>query len=155
MKRVISILMIICSAFFVTGFTAIAAEYQDTVTNASDSVFFFNDGDYCVITVEDSMARSTKTGNKTYNYYNSDSVLQWKVVVTGTFTYNGTTSSCTSASHTVTIYKDIWHTSSQSSYKSGNSAIADVTMKKTLLGIVTSTRSVNLTLSCDKDGNLS
>lgn len=114
-----------------------------------------DDDSYYVTTVTELMARSTKTGSKTTIYNDSDGVAQWKVVVTGTFSYTGTSSTCTSASHSVTIYDDTWYTYSQTSYKSSNKAIAEVTMKKKLLGIVTSTRSVNLTLSCDANGNLS
>ena len=159
MKRIISIISIICVLLCSNGLFVFAQTLEASdkfAMNTSTSTVLYDDGSYCIITItESNNTRSTKISTKHYSYYNSDNVLQWKVTVSGTFTYNGTTSSCTSASHTVTISNDAWYISSQNSYKSGNQAIADVTMKKKILGIVTSTQNVSLELTCDKDGNLS
>ncbi len=154
MKKIISILTLIC-LFVALPCNAFAQSEQTTESNDQSYTTYLDDGSYYVTTVTESMARSTKTGSKTTIYNDSNGNAQWKVVVTGTFSYTGTSSTCTSVSHSVTIYDDAWYTYSQTSYKSSNKAIAEVTMKKKLLGIVTSTRSVNLTLSCDANGNLS
>lgn len=156
MKRIISIIGIICVLFCGNGMYAFAqGNVNEAALPSNSSTTVYDDGSYCIITITESSTRATRTGTKHYRFYNSNDVLQWKVTVTGTFTYNGTTSSCTSASHAVTISDNAWYISSQNSYKSGDQAIAEVTMKKKVLGIVTSTRNVSLELTCDKDGNLS
>ena len=40
--------------------------------------------------------RSTTSSQKDYYCLDSDNVILWKVTLTGSFTYNGSTSSCTS-----------------------------------------------------------
>lgn len=149
MKRTIS-LIIILLIFALIPYNVFAADVTQ-----SDERIYLDDGSYFIISIDESSTRSTKTATKTHEYHASDGELLWKVQVRGTFSYNGTSSTCTSATHTITIYNSSWYTHSQTSYSSGNKAIANVTMKKKTLGIVTSTRSVNLTLACDKDGNLS
>lgn len=157
MKRFVCCILI-CAIFLTTGFSVFAQGTAGEIGDKSTSkraILTYDDGSYCVTTITETLMRSTKSGTKTHEYYSSDDVIQWKVQVNGTFTYNGITSSCTKASHKVTIYNDAWYVYSQNSYKSGNKAIADVTMKKKFLGVVTATRDVHLELSCDKNGNLS
>ena len=58
-------------------------------------------GDYIrtYITYDETNDRSaTKSGSKTAEYFNSNNEVMWSITVYGTFTYNGTTSSCTRAS---------------------------------------------------------
>ena len=149
----IMLVTVICSI----GLPASASNYISIENEppAIDETFINADGSYYVITLTVDETRASKTGAKTYTYYSSDDVIQWKVRLQGSFTYNGSTSTCTNASHSVTIYNDAWYVYTQNSYKSGNKAIADVTMKKKFLGVVTSTRDVHIELACDKNGNLS
>lgn len=153
MKKIISILL----AMAIVVMLPIAAfASEDTLSsNKNTYTTYFDDGSYSVTTITESLARSTKSGSKTTTVYNSSDEALWKVTVNGSFTYTGTSVTCTSASHSITIYNDDWYTYSQNSYKSGNQAIANVTMKKKMLGIVISTKEVNLTLTCDASGNLS
>lgn len=153
MKKVISILAII-SIVIALPLSVFASE-GTTSSDENTYITYLDDGSYYITTVTESMARSTKSGTKTTTYYNSSDEALWKVTLKGSFTYTGTTSTCTSASHSVTIYNNAWYIYSQNSYASGNQAIANVVMKKKLLGIVTSTKNVNLTITCDKNGNLS
>ena len=94
------------------------------------------------------------TGSKQYTYYESNSVAQWKAVLTGTFTYTGSSASCTESSVGVTIYNSAWYIGNKLASKSGNTAKASVTMKRTN-NDVTATVPVNLTLTCDVNGYLS
>ena len=100
-------------------------------------------------------ASGSKSGSKPYTYYDSDGKTLWKATLTGSFTYNGSTATCTSSRVDVTIYDSTWHTASKSSNKSGNTASASVTMEKRQLGITVTSKSVSMSLSCDKNGNLS
>ena len=99
--------------------------------------------------------RATITAQKPYYQYDSNGGVLWSATVVGNFTYNGSTSSCTSASCSTTIYHSSWSEKSCSAYPSGNSAIGNVTMVRKLLFIVLETVPVTITLTCDKNGNLS
>lgn len=123
----------------------------------ADNVIYLEDGSYIVIKVIESGIRSTgtKTGRATYDYYDSDGVLGWTAVLNGTFTYNGSSATCTSSSCSVTVLDTAWYTVSKSASKSSNSATAALTMGKKLLGVTITRVQVDMILSCDPNGNLS
>lgn len=130
------------------------------IGNATESereVVLFEDGSYMVVEIINSNIRASgsKTGSKQYTYYDSDDVSQWKVVLTGKFTYTGSEATCISSSVSTTIYNSSWYTVSEYAYKSGNKANASVVMGYNLEGVTMSKVPVSLTLSCDADGNLS
>ena len=153
MKKIISILVII-SIVITFPLTTFASE-DTTSPNENTYITYLDDGSYYITTITESMARSSKSGSKITTHYNSSGEALWKVTLNGSFTYTGSTATCTSASHSITIYNDAWYTYSQNSYKSSNKAIADVVMKQKFLGVVVATKTVNLTLTCDANGNLS
>ena len=157
MKRITSIFL---SIFFSVLFTVLMPINVYAETNSSSCIInkytiYLDDGSYYVTIISEVPSKSTKTGSKTTTHYGSSNNALWKVTVNGTFTYDGSSATCTSASHSVTVYENNWYIHSQNSYKTSNKAIADVTMKKKYLGIVTSTKDVHLVLACDKNGNLS
>lgn len=153
MKKIMSILLVM-SILVMFPITAFASE-DTSSANKNTYTTYFDDGSYYVTTITESLTRSTKSGTKTTTHYNSSGEALWKASVNGSFTYTGSSVTCTSASHSVTIYEDVWYTYSQNSYKSGNKAIANVVMKRKFLGIVVETKEANLTLTCDVNGNLS
>lgn len=126
---------------------------------ASDSqIVRYDDGSYDVIIIQEDIttrASGTKTGTVVREHRSEDNVLEWKATLKATFTYDGSTSRCTSVnSPTVTIYDSTWSLDSKSCSKSGNTATGTITMaKKLLLG--SGKVPITLTLSCDKNGNLS
>ena len=99
-------------------------------------------------------ASGTKTGSKSDTYYANDGSAVWKVTLTGTFSYTGTSATCTSSNASVTIYNSNWYTISRSANKSGNVATSSVTMGYKTLAITTSRETSNLTLTCDKNGKV-
>ena len=99
--------------------------------------------------------RNSLTAQKPYYHCNSSGTVLWTATVTGTFTYNGSTSSCTNASYSTQVYNSSWSEQSGTAYPSGNTAIADVVMMRKLLFIVVETVPVTITLTCDKNGNVS
>lgn len=117
----------------------------------------YEDGSYLVVTIDSdsSLARGTKTQNKKYEYYDASNVRQWRIVLTASFTYDGTTSSCIAAGCNADVYTDNWTVISESSSRSGNVAYGYATLANTLLGVTVSERSYTLTLTCDKNGNVS
>lgn len=150
MKKLFAILSVVLLLTMLFPLEAFAAEQI-----VSSETVYLEDGSYCVVTLTESMGRSSKTGTKSSKHYDSNGVLQWTLTVTGTFKYDGSTATCTSVSHSVTISNSAWSVSAQGSTKGGNTAKAVVTMVKTVLGAQTLTQTKTLTLSCDKDGNLS
>ncbi len=118
---------------------------------------YLEDGSYITVQIEpvSSRASGTKTGNKVYTHYDSDDSSNWKAVLTGTFTYTGSSASCTASRVNVTIYDSSWYVVSEDAQKSENKATASVTMGQKALGVTVNKVPVSLTLSCDANGNLS
>lgn len=150
MKRVLPIFLVLTIAIFVFPMYANAAEKENNVV-------YFDDGSYMTAEVIANRMRASGsvTGNKINTYYDSEGNAKWKAVLTGSFTYTGSSATCTSASIDVTIYDSNWYVVSKSASKSGNTASASVTMGKKVAGVTVSKVSANLTLSCDANGNLS
>lgn len=126
----------------------VAAAKKDSDTS---EIIMLADGDYIVVTLIPAVSRATLVKGKEYVYYNSADVAEWVMTLTGTFTYDGRTSSCTSSRCTVTIYDDSgWELVSKSATKSGNTAYG----RAVFSGPNGLSVPVNLTLTCDKDGNV-
>lgn len=153
MKRTISLLLILVAVLsFLPLGTANAEQNSE-----QKEIIPLEDGAYIEVTIESvaTIASGTVTKNKNYTYYTSDGSVEWKITLTGTFIYNGTTSTCTASSCSVTIYNSNWYAVSKSTTKSGNTAYATVTMGLRYLGITVTKQTYNITLTCDKDGNVS
>ena len=118
---------------------------------------YFEDGSYMTVEIEYNLTRTTwsVTGNKKYTYYDDNGSSQWYAVLTGSFNYTGSSSSCTSSNVNVTIYDSSWYTISKSASKSGNKATGSATVGQKVSSVTITRVPVNLTLSCDANGNLS
>lgn len=118
---------------------------------------YFDDGSYIVISISEVQGRAagTVTGNKTYTYHDSDGATAWKAVLRGTFSYTGSSASCTASNCNITIYDSAWYTISKSATKSGNTATASATMGRKVLGVTVNQVPITINLSCDANGNLS
>jgi len=130
-----------------------SASTQDTQTV---SYVYFENGCYAVIRTVEIPSRATgqKSGYREKTYYSESGSALWIATLNANFTYTGTTSTCTSASTQVTIYNSAWSCASRSASRSGNTATGNFTMR--LQAIFSSMDfPVTLTLSCDKNGNLS
>lgn len=75
---------------------------------------------------------STKSGSKTVNCKNSNGKILWTVKVHGSFTYNGKTAKCTSATVSTTCPAPNWKIESSSAWKDGANAVAKATAKNML-----------------------
>ena len=150
-KRIVSALLVlaIVIALIPSAFAADLAKESD--------VIYFEDGSYLTFTLREISARAsgTKTGTKACTYTASDGTVSWEAVLTGTFTYTGTTATCTASSCSITIYENAWYTVSKSATRSGNTANAAITMGRKVLGITVTKKDYAWSLSCDKNGNLS
>lgn len=150
MKRMISYLLVITLLIFVMPIHTYAATNEILVMQ-------FEDGSYMtdMLSIQEGRASGTKTGTRTRSYYASDNTLLWQVVLTGKFSYTGSSSSCTSSSVSANIYSSDWYTVSKSASKSGNTASANAVIGEKLLGVTVDKVNVSLTLSCNANGNLS
>ena len=128
-----------------------------TQSTESSSVIYLENGDYITISVQQVKGRAsgTTSGHKDMTYTASSGTVCWKATLYGTFSYTGTTATCTAASCSVIVYESNWYTVSKSATKSGNTATATVTMGRKVLGITIDKDTYTTTLSCDKNGNLS
>jgi len=126
-------------------------------TQMNRETIYYEDGSYLVIEILESVTRAsgTKTGKKQYTYYDDNDESQWKAVLSGTFTYTGSSATCTASNVDVTVYDSAWYVSSKYASKSGNTAAASVTMGHKVAGITITKVPVSLTLTCDANGNLS
>lgn len=143
------LLAILCCTIF--GFSASATEATKVTIEKLDN------GDYIETTItyyDTGDKAATRSGSKTNNYKNSSGETLWSVTVYGTFTYNGTTSSCTSVSHSASAYADGWSIKSSSSSKSGYCATATATATQRIL-IATKDYSMTVNLYCSPYGILS
>lgn len=125
---------------------------------ASDaSVYYFEDGSYIIETVELTHARNgnNTSSRTTQSYYSPSGELCWTATLAATFHYTGSSATCTSAVCTTTIYNSSWYEVSKTTTRSGGTATTNLTMGKSVLGIQTQTVSRTITLTCDKDGNIS
>lgn len=152
MKRKIVLMLAVIYMLVSVVLPAAAVEVE-----SNNEKIYFDDGSYLVVNIQVGNARATntKSGSKVYTYYTNDDELVWKVTLRGTFTYNGTTSSCTASNVSINIINDSWYTVSQSADKDANEAYAVVTMGRKLLGITINKLKVELILACDKNGVLS
>lgn len=137
--------------------------YASAVSEANEATYttsttYFEDGSYIITTIfeESSITRATssKTGQKTATFYNSDNVAQWSATLKGTFTYNGSSATCTASSITHKIYSSNWKTASASATKSGNKATGKATAKRYLI-VPVQTVEKTITLTCSASGVLS
>lgn len=150
MKRYICILIVLAMMVFMLPAHASAAQEETDIV-------YFEDGSYLVTTISEMQTRATasKNGSKTKTYYESDGSAAWKATLTGTFTYDGSSSTCTSSNCSVTVYNSAWYTISKTASRSGSTANAAVTMGRKLLGVAVTNKSINISLTCDGNGNLS
>ena len=118
---------------------------------------YYDNGYYAEIAVNINYVdavNSIISGYKTYYYYDSSNQILWSYTLYGTFSYNGSTATCTNTDDSYNINNSNWHNDSHGHYGSGNTAYGSVTMKKKVLGITVDTVTKNVSLSCSPDGTL-
>ena len=158
-KRKIAALLLSVITVLSMSCVAFAGEIPvNTNTYSTTEYEYLDDGSYIVTTItevpSESLARATvsKSGTKTATCKSSSGTALWSVSVTGSFTYNGSSASCKSASVKTKVYDSSWSISSESAKKSGASAIA--TAKAKLSGTSTY-KTLSVTLTCGVNGTLS
>lgn len=164
MKRALSVVMIVILLMSILSVSTLAASGSSiepsTDLEAVENIEYFADGSYLITTIEavdgiSPMSTSTKTGSKLYRYFNSKDVEQWTVTIIGTFSYNGSSATCTSSKISYSVSNSKWKFKEATATKSGNKAIGNFTVKYYFTGIPINTIEHTLTLSCSATGVLS
>ena len=127
-------------------------------TQPETEVEYLEDGSYLVTQIESGIslfASGSKTVTKYTSYYNSDDEIQWTLYLKASFTYTGSSATCTSASTSYKIYESAWKVTDALATKSGRTATGDYVVKKYWLGIITTTVPVKIIATCDNNGNIS
>lgn len=126
------------------------------VRDESKEVIYLSDGNYIEVetVIISSFASGTKVGSKIYRGTYSGSTA-WEVILSGSFSYNGSSATCTDSGCSVTVYDSAWYTVSKSAGKSGASATASVTMGRKAGGVTVDKVPISMKLTCDANGNLS
>lgn len=124
----------------------------------AEEVFVFPDGSKMITTkIQEQTAAKTRgsiSGKRERLFLNDNNVLQFKVILTASFSFNGSGAACTQATSVTEVFSGNWSESSNNTYPSGNTAIANVTVVRKFLFIVVETHNVVLTMNCDRYGNL-
>ena len=157
-KSIIAVLIVLIMSFALA--VPVMADETTGETAENVTVEYLEDGSYyeTVVTVDDTVSddsgimstAKTKTGSKKASYKSKSGDVLWYVKVTGKFTYNGSTSKCTSASATAASNSSSWKITDKSSSRSGNKAKASATAQRKGVDYHRT-----VTLSCSKTGKLS
>lgn len=148
MKKLLLGLTLVLMLILPSNINALEENYNTT---------YYGNGYYyeISISVTNSVARSAKEGSKTIYCKNSAGKTMWSLTVKGTFTYNGSISSCTSASASTSITDATWKDTNKSSSKSGNTAKATATAICYLNGNPINSATKTVSLKCSASGKLS
>ena len=164
MKRFISLLcsalMVFCGIVFVPNVNAAELEALGELVLVSETVKYLEDGSSIITSVYEEVVQTrsnlyTKTGSKIDRYVSAGGEVVWSLTVYGEFqVIEGASVTCTSARCSAAIYDSEWECITKYASVSGNQAIAHGEFQRKLLGVVISSRNVDVTLSCDPYGNL-
>lgn len=125
----------------------------------AEAVVHLSDGSMIIKTAIEkeslTRARGDITGTSQYLKTGSDGTLQWRITLRAHFTFDGSSSKCTSATSTTEVFQGNWSESSNNTSPNGNTAVANVTVVRKFLFFTVETQHVTLTIHCDRNGNLS
>ena len=162
MKKIISMLLVI--TLFSISVIPAAATVSENKSVKVVSIEPLEDGYYVETTIEIlpqlgfgneiQATYSTITSTKTSSYKNSNGDVMCSLSITGTFTYNGSTSSCTSCYHSYSAPGSTWEVLNASSSRSGNSATATATARHHLI-VSYADYPMSVTVSCSANGTIS
>lgn len=165
MKKAVSIISVILMIMLFST-TAFAHDSTQNTPEVSTNSFteYFSDGSYTITTIRESngdrngghlLASQSKFGSKEVSFYDTDGVKQWTVTIEGTFSYNGSSAICVSATASYFVYGNSWKVTSAVASKAGSTAIGDFVVKQYTLGIPFQTEKPTVKLYCSASGVLS
>lgn len=156
MKKIISMgLVVVFIMLTICALPANAAEKE--MSQQIVSIEELGNGYYIETVIEDVptiYATNTITKTKTAYVKHDDNTVLCSLSITATFKYDGSTSSCTSCSHSSTAPGSTWSVKNASSSRSGNSATATATAVHDF-GIYTAEYPMSVKITCSANGTIS
>ena len=146
--RLIAIVITVLSVFTVLSPFASCSELHEI----DASVYELKHPGYDEYNYTEKKAANRTESNYSVKHYSDEGELQWTVTLSATFRYDHKTSECVSASISASSYNG-WFVLEKSASYSGKTATGSATLKKFLLK-VPMRKYVDLTMTCDKDGNV-
>ena len=164
MKKQLAALLLIFAALFSLVLPVHAQEPGFTTVENADGgyVVYYDDGSYLTVSpaydvtvTGERGTMSTVSSHKDATFTNSDDELEWKYTLYATFSYtSGVSATCTNASYSQTIYKGNWTFSNGNATASGATARGVGHYEEKFLFITIRSVDVDITLVCDKYGNV-
>ena len=166
MKKITISIILILALFMSLSVNALADNtLQATFESDNDStVILYEDGSRLTITRSTGDATPCGYASSDSNtiskrieaqFENSDGEVEWIYTLYATFSYvTGVSSVCTDAYYEQTIYQGNWTFSNGSATKSGNTARGIGNYIKKFLFITAKDIDIDLTMTCDKYGNV-
>ena len=152
MKRLVNFVFVLVMIFLM-----ISIPFASAQNVAENSYIISLEGNRYILvelSADTNIARATTSKSKSYTCYQAGEML-WKITLSGSFTYDGREATCTSSNCTVTIYNSNWYTISKTAWADENIAKATVEMGEKALGVTIYRETYNLSLVCDRYGNVS
>ena len=153
MKKIISIFSAITMLLVILLPTIAFANEKNTTDNYIE---YLEDGSYIVTEIETStistFSTSTTSKTKTATYYNDSNEKLWVISLAATFSYTGSSATCTKATTSYSLYDSYWKVTKGTASRSGRTATGDFTVKKYVLGVPVKTINKTLTLTCSNTG---
>ena len=163
MKRLLTLIVAVIF-IFTFSISAFASNSNEQYIPKDSIVTYWADGSYLVTTMtidskndySKGLITNTISGTKSMHYYSDENQLEWEYHLTGTFYFvPGISAECIGATHSKTIHSDNWSLSNESTYYENNVAHGNGTFKKKVLFVTVKTIDVDLSITCDTNGNLS
>lgn len=164
MKKIITLFTLVTFTLGILYPSSTVAAQTAFIFSSQTETILLENGDYLETTIIDTPIFSsgistfstakTVTKTKTTRYKNQSGATLWSVSIKATFTYNGSTSKCTSYSHSTTCPSKTWKIKSVSSSKNGNSATAKA-IATHFLDTISKDFTKSVTIRCSKNGTVS
>lgn len=157
MKKTILFLALILGLFNTTDLKAMETAHDENPSQTKE--FTYQKGNINITEKTSVTYSNTKSGETNYVTVTKDNIIKdgngAKIAtfkLTATFSYNGSSSTCTNVSRQTTINNTNWEFLIASAFKNGNTAYGSYTLRNS---VTNETISNSLSISCDKNGNIS
>lgn len=151
MKKIILFLL---TMIMMLSIVPIASATQES----SNYIEYLDDGSYLVVSIESggiSRITNTKTAKKTITHKESDGEILWSATLKGSFSYDGSSATCTSSNITYSVTNNAWKITSATATESENKSLGNIIAKKYTLGIPFKTIEKTITIACSANGTIS
>lgn len=159
LKSILKFSFIITTILFLSIGQSLSFVFASTTANLETQ--YLEDGSYFETLTEETPSNislfsttKNKSASRTKAYHSSSGAILWSITIHATFSYNGSSSKCTSCSSTKKVNNSNWKVSLSTCTKSANSASVSGTGKKYSNGALIKTISETSKLSCKANGTL-